>query len=94
MTLSKIDNIKADQSIIGITLLVKLLEQHGVHPTALLEKAGISEQLLNDPKAKITFLQEFNFTLLLVKQIKEDNLGFKAGQYYRLNAFGSIGLAA
>ena len=94
MTLTKIEDIKANQSIMGITLLVKLLEQYNVCPAELLEQAGISEKLLSDPKAKVTFQQEFNFTLLLVNRIKEDNLGFKAGQYYRLNAFGHIGLAA
>lgn len=93
-TLIAIADVNARQSIIGISLLVKLVQNNGYSAKAMLEQADISEQLLNDPKATISFQQEIAFTRELVKTLVDDNLGFKAGQCYRLNAFGHIGLAA
>lgn len=93
-TLIAIADVNARQSIIGISLLVKLVQNNGYSAKAMLEQANISEQLLNDPKATISFQQEIAFTRELVKTLVDDNLGFKAGQCYRLNAFGHIGLAA
>jgi len=89
-----ITDVNSRQSIIGISLLTKLVKNENHNATQMLEKAGISEQVLNDPKATITFQQEVAFTREFVKTLADEDLGFKAGQCYRLNAFGHIGLAA
>jgi len=87
-------DVNARQSIIGISLLAKLVQSNGYNAKEMLEQADISEQLLNDPKATISFQQEVAFTHEFVNTLADDDLGFKAGQCYRLNAFGHIGLAA
>lgn len=82
------------QSIIGISLLVKLIESYGIEPAAILKQAGIEPADLDDPKAKITIQQDIDFTRAMIDAIDDPELAFKAGQYFRINAFGSIGLAA
>lgn len=89
-----IADVNSRQSIIGISLLTKLVQNNGHSAKKILEQADISAQLLNDPKATITFQQEVAFTRELINTMADDDLGFKAGQCYRLNAFGHIGLAA
>ncbi|PCH97665.1 MAG: hypothetical protein COB83_01730 [Gammaproteobacteria bacterium] len=92
--LTTIEDVNSKQSIIGISLLAKLAQNYGHDPRHMLAKADISTQLLSDPKATISFQQEFIFTCELVNRLADDDLGFRAGQCYRLNAFGHIGLAA
>lgn len=92
--LISIDDVNARQSIIGISLLAKLAQSSGYNSERLLSHADISPQLLSDPKATISFQQEIIFTRMLVETLTDNELGFKAGQCYRLNAFGHIGLAA
>ncbi|MGB0936063.1 MAG: AraC family transcriptional regulator [Colwellia sp.] len=94
MKLIKIKNSTSSQSIMGISLLVKMLNNYQIEPKPLLNEVGICEKLLEDPNAQISFEQEYNFTLLLIKAIADTNLGFKAGQLYRVSAFGHIGLGA
>jgi len=89
-----IADANAPQSIIGISLLVKLLQNNGHQADQMLAKANIAAQLLSDPNATISFQQEVVFTRELVNTLLDEELGFKAGQYYRLNAYGLIGLAA
>lgn len=89
-----IADVNARQSIIGISLLTKLVQSNGYNAQEMLEQAGICAQLLNDPKATVSFQQEVAFTRELINTLADDDLGFKAGQCYRLNAFGHIGLAA
>lgn len=89
-----IADVNARQSIMGISLLTKLVQSNGYNATAMLEQAGIDTQLLNDPKANISFQQEVAFIRQLINTLADDDLGFKAGQCFRLNAFGHIGLAA
>ncbi len=89
-----ITDVNSRQSIIGISLLTKLVKSVNHSAAQMLERAGISELLLSDPKATITFQQEVAFTREFVNTLADDDLGFKAGQCYRLNAFGHIGLAA
>jgi len=92
--LLEITDVNSRQSIIGISLLAKLVNSGDYNASHMLEKANIPEQLLSDPKATISFQQEVSFTREFVKTLADDDLGFKAGQCYRLNAFGHIGLAA
>jgi AraC-like DNA-binding protein len=82
------------QSIIGISLLVKLIESYGISPDLILEQAGIKASELNNPKAQITIGQDIDFTRAMINAIDDPELAFKAGQHFRINAFGSIGLAA
>jgi len=85
---------KASQSIIGISLLAKLVTSKGYNVSNMLEQAGISAQLLHDHKASISIQQEVAFTREFIKIMSDDDIGFIAGQCYRINAFGHIGLAA
>ena len=71
MSLIRVANSKSTQSIMGISLLVKLLKNYDVDPSLLLQQAGIEQQLLNDPKAQISFQQEYYFTQLLTQKIKD-----------------------
>ena len=92
--LTALCDVKTRQSIIGISLLAKLVQKIGVNVTSLLQQANIPVDILNDAKATISFQQEIMFTQALLKTLNDDEFGFKAGQCYRLNAFGHIGLAA
>ena len=92
--LISIADVNSRQSIIGISLLAKLVQNNDYDVKPMLEKSGIAEKLLNNPKATISFQQEVAFTREFVNTLADDDLGFKAGQCYRLNAFGHIGLAA
>ena len=92
--LTNIADAMASQSIIGISLLAKLVTSKGYNVSDMLEQAGISAQLLNDHKATISLQQEVAFTREFVKTLADDDIGFIAGQCYRINAFGHIGLAA
>mgnify|MGYP001943215831 CR=1 FL=1 len=94
ITLTPLAKVNSKQSVIGISLLVKLIESYAIDASTMLEKAGINQNVLVDPKASISFQQEIAFTTALVNTIKDKDLGFKVGQCYRLNAFGHIGLAA
>jgi len=85
---------KQSQSIIGISLLIKLVEEYGISPLTMLKKAGIDPELLNQPKATITYEQDAAFVSALLNEIKDPEIGFKAGQQFRLSAFGNMGLAA
>jgi len=82
------------QSIIGISLLVKLIESYGVSSESILSQAGIEVALLDDPKATISVQQDIDFTQAMMNAIDDPQLAFKAGQAFRINAFGAIGLAA
>lgn len=82
------------QSIIGISLLVKLIESYGVSPAPVLAQAGIDAALLDDPKATISIQQDIDFVKAMIDTIDDPELAFKAGQAFRINAFGAIGLAA
>ena len=94
MTLIDIASTKQQQSIIGVSLLIKLVENYGHSPIPLLEQAGIAPELLKDPKAKITLLQDITFVRALLYLIEDPEIGFHAGQCYRISAFGNLGLAA
>ena len=89
-----IETQKRPQSIIGFSLLLKLVESYGHSPLPLLESAGIAPELLKDPKAKITLQQDLAFVRAMLELIDDPLLGFHAGQCYRLSAFGNLGMAA
>ena len=82
------------QSIIGTSLLVKLIDSYGVSPAPILAQAGIDAELLNNPKATISIQQDIDFIQAMIDSIDDPELAFKAGQAFRINAFGAIGLAA
>jgi len=94
MTLINIATIKQKQSIIGVSLLTKLVKDHGVALEPLLKAASISPDLLDDAKAKITLKQDFDFVTAMLKAIDQPLIGFYAGQCFRLSAFGNVGMAA
>lgn len=81
-------------SIIGISLLVKLIEGYGVDALTILSAASIDPAQLNDPKATITQDQDVRFTRAMLSVISDPDLGFHAGQCFRISAFGALGLAA
>lgn len=81
------------QSIIGVSQLVKLVENYGTLSLPMLEKAGISLSMLQDPKAKITFQQDIAFVRAMLDTIDDPALGFHAGQCYKFSSFGHLGLA-
>jgi len=91
--LPDIATIKQQQTITSVSLLVKLVEDYGVSVTPMLKAAGITSDLLQDPKAKISLQQEVGFVRAVLNAIDDPDIGFHAGQGYRLNAFGSLGLA-
>ena len=82
------------QSIISISLLVKLIESYEISPLPMLERAGISSSMLENPKAKITFQQDIAFVRAMLDAIDDPAIGVHAGQHYKFNAFGHLGLAA
>ncbi len=82
------------QSIIGVSLLAQLVEDYGLPVAPMLAKAGISEELLTNPKAHISLQQDIKFVQAMLEAIDDPLIGFKAGQRYRISAFGTIGLAA
>jgi len=88
------NELKQQQSIISISLLVKLVDDYKFSALPMLEAAEIRPELLQDPKAKITLQQEFSFVHAMLNMIDDPDIGFRAGQCYRLNAFGNLGLAA
>ena len=93
MDLPDIASIKRPQSIVSVSLLAKMAEDHGCPALPLLKTAGIKPALLEDPKAKISLQQEVDFVQAMLTAIDDPDIGFHAGQCYRLNAFGSLGLA-
>ncbi|MEH6447292.1 MAG: AraC family transcriptional regulator [Oleispira sp.] len=81
------------QSIIGVSPLVALIESYGVSPIPILERTGITLNMLKDAKAKISFSQELAFISAMLDLIVDSDIGFRAGKYYKLNSFGHLGLA-
>lgn len=81
------------QSIIGVSPLVALIESYGVSPIPILERTGITLSMLKDPKAKISFAQELAFVRAMLDLIDDSSIGFHTGKYYKLNSFGHLGLA-
>ncbi|MBV1920374.1 MAG: AraC family transcriptional regulator [Pseudomonadales bacterium] len=94
MSLLDIATIKQQQSIIGVSLLVKLIEDYGIDPLPILEFAAIDPEILKDPKATISRLQDVQFSTAMLSKINDPDIGFNAGQCYRISAFGALGLAA
>jgi len=94
MTLIDITKVKQQQSIIGVSLLTKLVEDYDVSMEILLESAGIEPALLKDHKAKISLKQDYDFISAMVKAIDIPLIGFYAGQCFKLSAFGHVGMAA
>ncbi len=82
------------QSIIGVSLLAKLVQDLGMALGPILLRSKIAPALLTDPKAHISFQQEINFVAAMLENIQDPNIGFKAGERYGIGAFGSIGMAA
>lgn len=93
LDLPDIAAIKRPQTIVSISLLAKLLEDRGFSALPLLKSAHIKPAMLADPKAKISLRQEVDFVRATLAAINDPDIGFHAGQCYRLNAFGSLGLA-
>jgi len=81
------------QSIINVSLLVRLVEGYGLSPLPMLERAGISPALLQDPKAKITFQQDITFVRAMLESIDDPEIGLEAGKLYKLSAYGHLGMA-
>ena len=94
MILPDIVTIKQQQAIGSVSLLAKLVEDYGRSALPMLKAADIAPKLLQEPKAKISLQQEFAFVRAMLSTIDDPEIGFRAGQCYRLNAFGSLGLAA
>ena len=94
MQLSKIESNTRQQSIINILLMVQLVEEYGCDPSPLLSAANIDEKMLRDPKATTSLSQEVKFVRSMLKTLNKPDLGFYAGQRYRLSAFGNLGMAA
>ncbi len=94
MALINILTANQQQSIIGVSLLSKLVEEHGVSMALLLDAANIDLELLKDPKAKISLKQDFDFITAMMKAIDDPLIGFHAGQCFKLSAFGHVGMAA
>ena len=94
MTLTSIESSQQQQSIINISLLIKLVEKYGANPWLLLGIAQIDSDCLVDPKATISIQQEVRFVRAMLKAIDKPNLGFHIVQGYRLSAFGNLGMAA
>ena len=94
MLLKSIETSTRQQSIINILLMVKLVAECGLKPSLLLEIAEIDAKMMADPKATISLRQEVRFVRAMLKALDKPNLGFYAGQQYRLSAFGNLGMAA
>ena len=94
MGLLDIATIKQQQSIIGVSLLVKLIEDYGIDPVPILKYAKIDPEMLKDPKATISRLQDVQFSNAMLAKIDDPDIGFNSGQCYRISAFGALGLAA
>ena len=94
MSLLNIASIKQQQSIIGVSLLVKLIEDYGFDPLPILKSAEIDPEALKDPKATISRLQDVQFSTAMLTKIDDPDIGFNSGQCYRISAFGALGLAA
>jgi len=91
--LPDIATIKRPQPIVSVSLLAKLAKDYDIPALPMLKAAGISPNLLQDPKAKISLQQEVDFVRAMLSAIDDPDIGFHAGQCFRLNAFGSLGLA-
>ncbi len=89
-----IHTLNHQQSIIGVSLLAQLVEDYGLPPEPMLAKAAIAAELLTNPKAHISLQQDIKFVQAMLEAIDDPLIGFKAGQRYRISAFGTIGLAA
>ena len=92
-TLPDIATIKRPQAIVSVSLLAKLAKDHDIPVLPMLKAARISPKLLEDPRAKISLRQEVDFVRAMLSATDDPDIGFHAGQYFKLNAFGSLGLA-
>lgn len=81
-------------SIVGLSQLLRSLNLKDTTLDSLLTKCGLSTATMADPQSELSLSQEFQLIRLLIKEVNDPLLGLKAGQCYRLNAFGPLGLAA
>ncbi len=86
--------LKHRQSIIGVSLLAKLVAEYGLAAEPMLVRAGIPLAQLSDPKAHISLQQDIDFVSAMLAAINDPVIGLKAGKRYPISAFGTIGLAA
>ncbi len=82
MVLPDIAAVKIPQSIVTVSLLAKLVEEHGCSALPLLKTAAINPVVLEDPKAKISLQQEVDFVQAMLSTIDDPDIGFHAGQCY------------
>jgi len=92
-SLPDIASVKRPQPIVSVSLLADLARDNEIPALPILKAANICPELLRDPRAKISLQQEVDFVRAILNAINEPDIGFHAGQCYRLNAFGSLGLA-
>ena len=71
MSLLNIASIKQQQSIIGVSLLVKLIEDYGFDPLPILKSAEIDPEALKDPKATISRLQDVQFSTAMLTKMTQ-----------------------
>src|SRR3990167_7145477 len=81
-------------SVQSVRIMADMLREVGMQPTPLLEEAGISPHILDDPEATISGRQELTFQLAFARETRAiKGLWMKTGLRYRLMSYGPLGLA-
>jgi len=80
-------------SIIGLSQLTKSANINQPQLTQVLAQCDFPDEALEDPSSILTLKQEFTLIRQLISVSENQQLGLIAGQCYRLNTFGPLGLA-
>jgi AraC-like DNA-binding protein len=71
--------------------MLALAQERGVAPSALLARARIPVQLLDDPHGRVPIERELVMVREMLDRIGDPAIGVEAGRRYQLAAFGLLG---
>ena len=82
------------RSTTGVRLLLQLAQEHGLSADTVLAGTGLSQALLDDPKAEVPAMAELALIERLVQHLPHvPGLGLQAGARYRATTYGIWGYA-
>lgn len=82
------------RSAMGVLLMTRLGEEHGLSVESCLRGSGLTEVQLSDPSAEVSASDELVVIANLVRQLgNPPGLGIEAGTRFRLTSYGLWGFA-
>lgn len=77
-----------------VCLLLRAAEHYGAEPATLLARAGLSQEQLDQPEARIGLIEYMKLAHAAIKATGEPALGLRMGEFCRITDLGLPGMVA